>query len=277
MSVVLAVLTSDPNLLRCELERLKGQVAIQAEPRANAVGVGTYADGEVLLRRLASDAGMTLTSLVPPHESGALVFHEGRLPVGLSLEENTQPFRARSWLFAHQGALNGFERLRSALLEGLPDYLRWQINGATDSEVLFAHFQKRLRDKGRTEDPRLEAEVAGALLAETARDMERAAAEAGAARMSTLNLVATNGRTLLATRSGEAPLYYTRLEGTDRCEVCGIRPTTPESQPGVIAHRRQRVVVVASHVKRPAGWVELPQGTTLVVSEDLQVRHLPAV
>ncbi|HEX8703794.1 MAG TPA: class II glutamine amidotransferase [Myxococcaceae bacterium] len=275
MSVVLGVLTSDPNLLRCELERLKGQVALQAEPRANAVGVGTYADGEVLLRRLASDVGMTLSSLVPPHESGALVFHAGRLPVGMSLEENTQPFRARNWLFAHQGALNGFERLRGALLEELPDFLRWQINGATDSEVMFAHFLRLLKERGRTEDPRLEAQVAGLLLGETARQMERVAAESGAARTSTLNFVATNGRSLLATRSGEAPLYYTRLEGTDRCEVCGIGPKTPESQPALIAHRRQRVVVVASHVKRPAGWVELTQGTTLVVSEDLQVRHLP--
>jgi glutamine amidotransferase len=229
----------------------------------------------VLLRRLASDAGMTLDSLVPPHESGALVFHAGRLPVGLSLEDNTQPFRARSWLFAHQGALNGFAELRASLLEGLPDYLRWQIKGATDSEVAFAHFLKLLRDRGRTEDPRLEAEVAGTLLAETARELAHAAAQAGAARTSTLNFVATNGRILVATRSGEAPLYYTRLEGTDRCEVCGIGPTTPETQPAVIAHRRQRVVVVASHVKRPVGWVELPQGTALAVSEDLQVRHLP--
>jgi glutamine amidotransferase len=277
MSAVLAVLTSDPNLLRCELARLKGQVVLQAEPRANAVGVGTYADGEVLLRRLASDAGMTLESLVPPHESGALIFHEGRLPVGMSLEENTQPFRARNWLFAHQGTLNGFAQLRASLLEALPDYLQWQIKGSTDSEVAFAHFQKLLRDKGRTEDPRLEAEVVGSLLGETARELERVAAQAGAARTSTLNFVATNGRILLATRSGEAPLYYTRLEGTDRCEVCGTGPTTPETQPAVIAHRRQRVVVVASHVKRPAGWVELPQGTTLVVNEELQVRHLPAV
>ncbi len=276
MSAVLAVLTSDPNLLRCELRRLEGQLAPQAEPRANAVGMGTYADGEVLLRRLASDAGLTLASLAPPHESAALVFHEGKLPVGLSPEENTQPFRARGWLFAHQGSLNGFEQLRASLLEELPEFLQWQVKGATDSEVAFAHFLKHLRDKGRMEDPRLEAEVAGALLADTARELGRAAARAGAARTSTLNFVATNGRILVATRSGEAPLYYTRLEGTDRCEVCGITPTTPESQPAVGAHRRQRAVVVASHVKRPQGWVELAQGTTLAVSEDLQVRHLPA-
>jgi glutamine amidotransferase len=276
MSAVLAVLTSDPNLLRCQLRRLEGQVAVQAEPRANAVGVGTYADGEVLLRRLSSDAGLTLDSLAPPHESGALIFHEGRLPVGLSLEENTQPFRARGWLFAHQGAVNGFDRLRASLLEELPDFLQRQVKGATDSEVAFAHFLRRLRDQGRMEDPRLEAEVAGAVLAETARELERAAAKAGAARTSLLNFVATNGRILVATRSGEAPLYYTRLEGTDRCEACGISPTTPETQPGVIAHRRQRAVVVSSHVKRTQGWVELAQGTALAVSEELQVRHLPA-
>ncbi|WP_224247941.1 class II glutamine amidotransferase [Hyalangium gracile] len=276
MSAVLAVLTSDPNLLRCQLHRLEGQVAIQAEPRANTVGVGAYADGEVLLRRLSSDVGLTMAALAPPQESGALLFHEGKLPVGQSLEENTQPFRSRSWLFAHQGVLQGFERLRALLLEELPEFLRWSVKGSTDSEVAFAHFLKRLRDKGRIEDPRLEPELAGALLAETSRELDRTAAQAGAARTSTLNFVATNGRILVATRWGEAPLYYTRLEGSDRCEVCGITPTTPETQPAVMAHRRQRAVVVASHLKRTQGWVELAQGTTLAVSEDLQVRHLPA-
>lgn len=277
MAAVLAVLSSDPNLLKCELARLEGQVLLQAEPRANAVGVGSYADGEVLLRRLSSDTGMTVSSLAPPHESAALVFHEGKLPVGMSLEDNTQPFRSRAWLFAHQGLLQGFEPLRASLLEPLPDFLRWQVKGATDSEVAFAHFLKHLRDQGRMEDPRLEAEVAGQLLRETARELERVAAQGGAARTSTLNFVATNGRILAATRSGEAPLYYTRLEGTDHCEVCGITSATPETHPKVIAHRRHRAVVVASHLKRTQGWVELTQGTVLAVSEDLQVRHLPAV
>jgi predicted glutamine amidotransferase len=277
MSVVLAVRTSDPNLLRCQLSRLEGQVTLQAEPRANAVGVGAYADGEVLLRRLATDAGLTVASLAPPHESGTLVFHEGKLPVGLSLEDNTQPFRARDWLFAHQGSLNGFPQLRASLLEALPDFLRRQLAGPTDSEMAFAHFLKQLRDRARVDDPRLEPAVAATALATTARELDRAAAQAGAARTSTLNFVATNGRILLATRWGEAPLFYTRLEGTDRCEVCGLSPATPETQPMVIAHRRQHAVVVASHVKRTHGWVELEPGSALAVSEELQVRHLPAV
>ncbi len=276
MSVVLAVLTSDPNLLPCELHRLAGQVALQGDQRPNAVGVGAYAQDEVLLRRFSDAAELTVPGLAPSHESEALVFHAARLPVGMSLEDNTQPFRIRRWLFAHQGTLQGFEQLRAQLLEPVPEFLQRQVRGATVSEVAFMRFLMHLRDTGSPDEPRLEAEAVGRVLADTARELERAAAGAGAARASTVNLVATNGHLLVATRFGELPLYYTRLEGTDRCEVCGITPTTPEMQPGVIAHRRRKSVVVASHVKRTAGWVELPRGTTLAVSEDLQVRHLTA-
>jgi predicted glutamine amidotransferase len=274
MSVALAVLTSDPNLVRCELHRLEGQVALQGEGRSNAVGIGAYAQDDVLLRRFPSDAKLPLESLAPPHESEALLFHARRLPVGLSLEENTQPFRSRRWLFAHQGSLQDFTRIRAGLLAEVPDFLRRQIRGETDSEVAFALFLKRLWEAGRADDPRLEAEVAGRLLADTARSLSQASARTGAAHTSTVNLLATNGFILVATRLGSQPLYYTRLEGTDRCEVCGITPSTPESQPGVAAHRRRRSVVVATHVKRPVGWVELTEGTTLAVEADLRVRHL---
>jgi glutamine amidotransferase len=274
MSVALAVLTSDPNLVRCELHRLEGQVSLQGEGRSNALGIGAYAQDDVLLRRFPSDATLPLMSLAPPHETEALLFHAGKLPVGLSLEENTQPFRSRRWLFAHQGRLQDYAHIRAALLDEVPDFLKRQIRGETDSEIAFALFLKRLWEAGRADDPRLEAELAGRLLADTARSLSRASARAGGAHTSTVNLLATNGYILVATRLGSQPLYYTRLEGTDSCEVCGITPSTPESRPGVVAHRRRRSVVVASHVKRQAGWVELTEGTTLVVEADLRVRHL---
>jgi len=275
MSVALAVLTSDPNLVRCELHRLEGQVTLQGEEgRSNAVGIGAYAQDDVLLRRFPRDADLTLESLAPPHETEALLFHGRRLPVGLSLEENTQPFRSRRWLFAHQGRLEDFADIRAGLLDEVPDFLKRQIRGETDSEVAFALFLKRLWETGHADDPRLPAEVAGRLLVETGKHLSQASARAGAALTSTVNLIATNGYILVATRLGGQPLYYTRLEGTDRCEVCGLTPETPETQPGVAAHRRRRSVVVASHLKRPAGWVELAEGTVLTVGADLQVRHL---
>ncbi|AKJ05261.1 glutamine amidotransferase [Archangium gephyra] len=276
MSVALAVLTSDPNLVRCELHRLEGQVALQGEEgRSNAVGIGAYAQDDVLLRRFPRDADLTLESLAPRHETEALLFQGRRLPVGLSLEENTQPFRSRRWLFAHQGQVEDFASVRAGLLDEVPDFLKRQIRGETDSEVAFALFLKRLWETGHGDDPRLPAEVAGRLLMDTARSLSQASARAGAARTSTVNLLATNGYILVATRLGGQPVYYTRLEGTDSCEVCGLTPGMPDTQPGVVAHRRRRSVVVATHLKRPAGWVELAEGTALTVEADLQVRHVP--
>ncbi|MBN8231727.1 class II glutamine amidotransferase [Corallococcus macrosporus] len=276
MSAILAALSSDPNLLRCELHRLTRQVVLRPDARANALGVGSYAQEEVLLRRLAPDRELTLDDLGPPHESEAVLFHAGRLPLGLSPEENTQPFRARHWLFAHQGPLPDFEPLRAPLLSRVPEHLLRQVRGPTDSEILFALFLTHLRELGRTDDPRLEPAVAGRVLRATVREVEAALVRAGQVRTPPLNLVATNGAVLLATRCGEAPLYYTRLEGSAECAHCGVTPDTPETHPEVGAHRRRRTVVVASHVTRTQGWVELPQGTTLVVGADLQVQHLPA-
>ncbi|WP_223634485.1 class II glutamine amidotransferase [Corallococcus sp. EGB] len=275
MSAILAALSSDPNLLRCELHRLTGKVVLRSEARANALGVGTYAQEEVLLRRLAPDRDLTLDDLAPPHESEAVLFHAGRLPPGLSPEENTQPFRARHWLFAHQGPLPDFEPLRALLLQRVPEHLQRQVRGSTDSELLFALFLTNLRKLGRTDDPRLEPGVAGRVLRDTVREVEAALVQVGQVRTPPLNMVATNGAVLLATRRGEAPLYYTRLEGTGECSHCGVDTTTPETHPEVGAHRRRRTVVVASHVTRTNGWVELPQGTTLTVGADLQVGHLP--
>lgn len=275
MSAILAALSSDPNLLRCELHRLAGQVVLRPDARANALGVGSYAQEEVLLRRLAPGQALTLDDLGPPHESEAVLFHAGRLPLGLSPEENTQPFRARHWLFAHQGPLQDFEPLRAPLLSRVPEHLQRQVRGSTDSEVLFALFLTNLRKLGRTDDPRLEPTVAGRVLRDTVREVEAALVQAGQVRMPSLNLVATNGAVLLATRRGEAPLYYTRLEGTAECAHCGVDEATPETHPEVSAHRRRRTVVVASHVARAHGWVELPQGRTLTVGADLQVEHLP--
>ena len=274
MSAILAAVSSDPNLLRCELHRLTHHVVLRPEPRANALGVGSYAQEEVLLRRLAPDTDVTLDDLGPPHESEAVLFHAGRLPPGLSPEENTQPFRARHWLFAHQGPVPDFGPLRAPLLERVPEHLQRQVRGATDSELFFALFLTRLRNLGRTDDPRLEPEVAGRLLHETVREVEAALVDAGRVRTPPLNLVATNGMVLVATRCGEAPLYYTRLEGSAECERCGVDARTPEAHPEVGAHRRRRTVVVASHVTRTQGWVELSPGTTLAVGADLQVQHL---
>jgi glutamine amidotransferase len=275
MSATFALLTSDPNLIACELSRLSGDLALGEAGPANAIGVGWYAGDDVLLDRFPPEQPVTMRQVFPRQESEAGVFHARRLPLGLSLEENTQPFRYRRWLFVHAGEVNAFSDFRARLRASLPDYLQRQLKGETDSEAAFALFLRLLRDVGRTDDSRLEATTVAHLLGKAARMLEQLSAEAGATRTSTLDFIATNGRVLAACRHGELPLYYALLEGSDRCERCGLSRATAASEPLLRAHLRAKTVAVATRLANPGKrWIELRPGRALAVGKDLSVTEV---
>ncbi|HEY8209335.1 MAG TPA: class II glutamine amidotransferase [Myxococcaceae bacterium] len=276
MAVAFSVFTSDPNLLACELERLSEQVALVNGDRQNAVGVGHYGSDEVLLQRSRFEGPpREVWKLVPQLQSEALVYHSGPLRPGDALEEGAQPYRFRHWLFCHVGAINEWPRVRALLADELPDYLLRSLPGERQGEAAFGLFLKQLRDAGRMDDPMLGALEAGRLLGRSVTRLQALASQAGAARTSRLDVIATNQVMLLAARSGDAPLHYRLLEGIGRCERCGITESSPESQPRVLAHRRVRTVAVATDLLRPAGWLEVQKGTVLAADRKLGIHFVP--
>lgn len=275
MSVAFAVFTSDPNLLPCELARLDAEVALPDGQSANAVGVGAYAQDEVLLQRHPGSPTLkSLSKVWPRLDSEALLYHARTLPVGVSPEESTQPFRFHSWLFCHDGAVSEFARVRPSLVAALPEFLQRHIRSDMDSELVFACFLKHLRDTGRTDDPSLDPALAAQLLGKTVRFVEQRAHDSGAAKNSELNCIATNGRMMIATRYGSGMLAYSLLEGSPRCERCGLDGTMSDSLPIVRAHRRRRTVALISHA-RPPNWIEVPQGTAIAIGRDLSIQRMP--
>ncbi len=276
MSLAFAVFTSDPNLLQCELSRLESEVSLPEVQPLSAVGVGSYAQEDVLLQRHTSPPALrSLSKLWPRLDSEALLYHGGALPVGISPEENAQPFRYHRWLFCHLGAVSEFPRVRPRLLASLPEFLQRQVRGDTDSELVFAVFLKLLRDTGRMDDPLLEPALAAQLLGRTVRLVAQLSSDAGASKTPGLNCIATNGWMLISTRYGSAPLAYALLEGTARCERCGLDASMSDSRPIVRAHRRRKTVVIASHPGRSTSWMEIPDGSAIAVGRDLNVQRLP--
>ncbi|HET6439586.1 MAG TPA: class II glutamine amidotransferase [Anaeromyxobacter sp.] len=273
MGALLAVLQNDANLLRCQVARLGAHVSLQdGETPPDAYGFGHYQTGNVLLGKRPTGAAalLSLPDLVGRIDSEALVVHARRATVGKTKDENTHPFRFRRWLFAHDGTVGAFDRVRPRLLEGLPDFLRRNIMGDTDSEHAFMWFLKLLKDEGQLDDLDLEARAAGRALARTVRQLETWTREAGEQRPSRLNFVATNGRVLAGTRRG-GPLFYALLEGIVPCPLDGITLETPESDPRVRPHRRVKAVCFASHLTAPNGFIEVPEASVVSVSRALQV------
>jgi predicted glutamine amidotransferase len=273
MGALVAVLQSDPNLFRCQLHRLCSQVSLATEKRApDAYGYGTFSDSVVLLGKRPNGAAtpLSLEDLIESARSEALVAHARCATVGNLKDENTHPFRFRRWLFAHDGTVEGFPSVKPRLLAALPDFLRRNIEGETDSEHAFMHFLKLLRDEGRMDDIELDAGTAGRALARTVRQIDAWCREIGEQRPSTLNFVATNGRVLVATRRGR-PLHYALLEGIMPCTLEGIDSSTPESDPRVRPHRQVKAVCFATHLREANGFIEIPDGSLVSVTHSLQV------
>jgi glutamine amidotransferase len=273
MGALAAIIQSDPNLLPCQVARLDAHVALQDGDRLpDAYGFGHYGGGSVLLGKRPTGAAqpLGLAELAGGLDSEALLVHARYATVGKAKDENTHPFRFRRWLFAHDGTVEAFERVRPMLLEGLPDFLRRNLMGDTDSEHLFLWFLKQLRDEGRMDELDLDAATAGRALAATIRQVEDLCRRAGAQRPSRLVLVATNGRIMVASRRG-GPLHYALLEGIVPCTLHGIDARTPESDPRLRPHRLVKAVVFASRLRSPNGFIEVPEGNVAAVSRSLQI------
>jgi glutamine amidotransferase len=208
--------------------------------------------------------------LVGDVDSEALLVHARHATVGNHKDENTHPFRARRWLFAHIGTIEGFDTVRPAIVAELPDHLRRGVTGETDSEHAFALFLKVLRDAGELDNLDLEPSSAGRALALTVKRIDELCRAAGVQKPSTLGFVATNGRIMAATRRG-TPLFYALLEGILPCDREGITAAVKETDPRFGAHRRVKAVCFASQLLAPNGFIEVPDGSVVTVSRTLQV------
>lgn len=272
MGFALGIYTSDPNLLRCELARLRPELVL-GEPASEPMGAGWYGDDSVLLQRYSAKVRPeSLDELGGVLESDALLVHGGPLPFGMSLDENTQPFRFRQWMFVNHGVITGAEKFRALAMDGLPEHLARTVKGATADEVAFALFLAALRETGRTDDPNFEPKVAAQALGRAARKIEALSTEASG-RVAALGMMATNNRVLVACRLGERPVYFRLMEGTTHCDVCHLSGST-DSEAAVRAHMRRKSVVVATQVRDPNAWMALESGEAIGVGRSLHVDRI---
>lgn len=266
MSQVLALITSDAALLRCELDRVRSRFPFAD---GSVVGVGGWQDGQVVQRRYGLGAPSVEAWEAP--DSEVVMLASRALGVGQGIEDSAQPFRFRQWLFAAAGTLERGNEVRERLREELPEFLAAAVRGPTWEEAAFARFLAELRDIGRIEDAGLDSATAAARLGSCAKAIEQVSGGAGVTTRPGFALVASNGRVVVATRRGAQTLSYALLEGRADCERHELTTRSSDAEPLVRDHRRRRSVVVASGVPAGDGWVALPDGATLAIDRRLSV------
>lgn len=183
-----------------ELEREKLLAPESVVPGNGPVswGLGFYQAGEVLLRRRPSDErrAVDLAAIGREARADLMIGHVRAATVGGLRAENTHPFRYREWLFAHTGSIERYEQLRPRLLESIPEFLRKNLRGDTDSEVIFHLVLSFLHDAGRLNVADADARAVTAALTSTLSLIDHLVEEEGGEPGFPINAILANGELL---------------------------------------------------------------------------------
>jgi predicted glutamine amidotransferase len=233
-------------------------------------GVGFYQGGEVLMRRRPLDDHETidLAQIAGDVRADVLVGHVRSATVGALRTENTHPFRYRQWLFAQTGTLPGFDALREPLAATVPGFLRGNIRGETDAELVFHVFLSFLHDAGKLDHEAVDAASIASATRHTFAVIDGMAAEVGA-EPGKVNVVLTNGETLVAVHKNDTDasrMYVRELVGKVDAEmVVGDDAQLRRKVPELL---RMHFTVVASDLDEPARgrWKPMTPGSLVIAT-----------
>ncbi len=172
-----------------------------------------------------------------------LVSHVRKRTVGETRAENSHPFSAGRWVFAHNGTISDRDYVSARVSRTRHE----QIKGDTDSELFFAFVMTRLDDAGAS--GRAAGPDTDKVIAAIARDCR------GRARFGSLNFILSDGERSYVHRFGRSLFLLDR------------------GSPGAAGDRRAAAVYVASEAMTDEGWREVADGTLLRIDR----RPAPAV
>ncbi len=262
------------NIIACMINRADLlEEAVRAEQDAlgtptpgvhDGWGVGFYNAGEVLHKKhpQATDTKLEWSELLHGVRSHVAIAHVRDASVGTRRADNNHPFRMRHWLFAHAGVVGGFTAIQERLLASMPDFLRRNIRGDTDSEHLFHAFLSFLHDAGQLDAIDVSDQAVLAALRGAIALVDSLVSEVGAPK-SDLNLVLTNGRQLYALRRGSPMVLVER----DRLSM-----PDGDSSPPPRASDPVRYVLIGNSVIEPhAGYRAIADGRLIAVDRDVRI------
>ena len=253
-------LLHDPE--RSLIEQSRRHAPNMALPNGDGTGLGWYdrRDEPALFRSIVPAWGdENLLELAAEIRSPLFLAHV-RAGTGTPVQQtNCHPFRYRNWLFVHNGYVADYEVLRRELLLAVRPDLFTNIEGSTDSELLF-HLALTF---GLAEDP-----IAG--LALMAGFVETAAAAAGVTDPALqMTVGVSDGTRLYAARYASGTEVNTLFVSED---VGSLRMLYPENERFSHFSDGARAVVSEPLIDLPGMWREIPAGTALVIGEDIEER-----
>jgi predicted glutamine amidotransferase len=236
-----------------------------AEPtNGDGFGLGWYGggDGPAVYRSVAPAwADANLRELAAHVESPLFMAHV-RAAIGSPVQQtNCHPFRRDRWLFVHNGYLADFHKLRRDLMLAIDPELFGDVQGSTDTEVVF----NLALTLGLENDP-VEA------LERTVGVIEATARHHGIAGAVQATFGVSDGSTLWAVRYASEGPARSLFASADVEAIRHLHPENPRFQR---LSPDDRVIVSEPFSDLPGVWQEIPEATAVTVHRGGQLEERP--
>jgi predicted glutamine amidotransferase len=220
-----------------------------AEPtNGDGFGLGWYGmgNGPAVYRSVAPAWGDANLRELAAHIESPLFLAHIRAAIGSPVQEtNCHPFRRGRWLFVHNGFLSDFHALRRDLMLAIDPGLFADVQGSTDTEVVFA----LALTFGLEEDPIQALEAAVGLIEAT-----------GCAVQATFGV--SDGESLWAVRYATEDRARSLFASADPDAVRRLYPDDARLQR---LSADDRLIVSEPFSDLPGVWKEIPEGTAVTV------------
>jgi predicted glutamine amidotransferase len=231
-----------------------------------AWGIGFYQGDEVLHKKQPAPDGEPIDWDVIANkiQTDCAIAHLRQATVGGFSVDNTHPFRLRQWLFAHVGTVPAFDEIREPLLAALPDFLRRNMRGDSDSELFFHVILSGLHARNQLDAVEPSQATVFDSIADAVKRIEELGSSAGGGP-GTLNMILCNGRSMYALRRGSSFGYTEHVGVQDPAEPGDNKPERPGSP--VL---RYTMLVSGGHAV-PQGYQSIDDGTVATLNRDLKL------
>ena len=229
-------------------------------------GVGWYGtgDGPGIYRSVAPAWGDANLRHLAAHIESPLFMSHVRAAIGSPVQEtNCHPFRHGDWLMVHNGLINDLHVLRRDLMLAVAPERFTDIQGTTDTEVLF-HLALTL---GLEDDPLGALEQAIGFVEDTARNR-------GVVPGLQASIGVSDGERLWAVRYASREEPRTLFVSADADSLRRLHPENPRLQR---LRDGDRLVVSEPLADLPGAWHEIAPGSAVVVNPGGTLENRPFV
>lgn len=246
---------------------LQSRADLTGRTHADGWGIAFYQNSLPTVERQQSAAfhDLSFSRMAERVYSKTVIAHVRMATVGELRPENAHPFVFKRWTFAHNGTVQGFNVLGEQMRQETLPPLQATRCGDTDSEQLFLWLLSRLqRSRVSLEEGITDLEQAGDTIAASIAKLAGRCNAVDPSERPKLNIVLTDGRSMIVTRWDNS-LHYLVRHGIGDCEICGIPHIHHE------VGTDYRAVVVASEPISEEPWLEVPNKSMLCIDANARL------